>query len=115
MSQQACPVCGRVHGTRKNLGIKATMNESDAFSFILNQLNCADQALQMLNYPDGTTQDQINKFVAASLEYKAIAQYSMRKWWEEVIQKYKLMEKSNGAEVQFDSADLNFFILTSEE
>lgn len=108
-----CPNCGEVHPEmiRRDIGVKSTREEADGFKFTINKLNCARQAISMMVYPKNATQDDINKFVGAAIEYEASAQFLMQKWWEDMIQKYGLLNISGGREVMFDSQSEDFFIL----
>jgi hypothetical protein len=109
--QELCPICGKVHDKRENLGIKADQDEVEDLILIQNRLDVAAQAAQPADVPQGTTPEQVQLFVTAALNVRAGALNLQRKWWNEIIAKYNLPKDKN---VFVDFNTCEFYVLTPQ-
>jgi hypothetical protein len=107
---EICPVCGKVHDIRQNLGVKATPEEVDSVHLINNRINAAIQAAQPSAVQPGVTKEQVQLFVAAALEARAEAEALQSAWWKEIFAKYPALPKDKNVYVDFDTGE--FYILT---
>jgi hypothetical protein len=110
---EVCPLCGKVHDIRQNLGLKATPEEVDSVHLINNRINAAIQAAQPSAVQPGVTKEQVRLFVAAALEARAEAEALQSAWWKEIFAKYPALPRDKNVYVDFDTNE--FYILTSPE
>jgi hypothetical protein len=110
---EVCPVCGKVHDIRQNLGVKATQEEVDSVHLINNRINAAMQAAQPSAVQPGVTKEQVQLFVAAALEARAEAEALQSAWWKEIFAKYSALPRDKNVFVDFDTGE--FYILTPSE
>jgi hypothetical protein len=103
-----CPVCGKTHDRRENLGIKATQTELDSLLLFNMRVNVARQAASPASLPPETTAEQVRVFMKATLDAQAEAMTQQRGWWQEIIAKYNLPKDKN-VFVDFETGD--FYVM----
>jgi hypothetical protein len=110
---ETCPLCGKVHDLRQDLGIKATQEEVDSVHLINNRINAAIQAAQPASVQPGATKEQVQLFVTAALEARAEAEALQSAWWKEIFAKYTELPRDKNVYVDFDTNE--FYILTPHQ
>ena len=113
MSDQVCPKCGKVHQKSIPTGIKMDKEDADDMSLILNKLNCAQQAADIKNIPEGVSQEVVSKFVQATLEVLSNYKWLEEDWWKRAIIKYNL-PKEDLLRISIDTNAMEFVYINHE-
>ncbi|MDR2428951.1 MAG: hypothetical protein LBD62_04010 [Candidatus Margulisbacteria bacterium] len=90
-----CPLCGKAHDIRQDLGIKATRAETDKIILLNNIIASAAQASAPTDLPPQVTQENLERYLAAILNVRAEAMAQVRAWWQNILAKYDLPKDIN--------------------
>ena len=114
-SPEVCPICGKVHDkvVRKDLGVKATQDETESLLLLNNRVQVAAQTARPANLPPGVTPEQVQVFVQAAINARAEALSMQRGWWNEIFAKYPALPKDKNVFVDFDTGE--FYIMVSPD
>ena len=102
-----CPLCGKVHDIRQDLGVKATRAETDKIILLNNIIASATEASAPLNLSPQVTKENLERYLAAILNVRAEAMAQVRVWWQNILAKYDLPKDIN---VFIDYNTCNFYI-----
>jgi hypothetical protein len=102
-----CPLCGKVHDVRQDLGVKATRAEVDKIILLNNIITSAAQASEPVNLAPAVTKENLERYLTAILNIRAEAMAQARAWWQEILTKYDLPKDIN---VFIDYSTCDFYI-----
>ncbi|MDR1324171.1 MAG: hypothetical protein LBK68_07035 [Candidatus Margulisbacteria bacterium] len=102
-----CPLCGKMHDVRQDLGVKATRAEVDKIILLNNIIASAAQASAPVNLAPAVTKENLERYLAAILNIRADAMAQARAWWQDILTKYDLPKDIN---VFIDYNTCDFYI-----
>ena len=114
-NKEVCPICGQVHDrvVRKDLGIRATQDETESLLLLNNRVQTATQVAQPTALPQGVTPEQVQVFVQAAINARAEALSMQRGWWNEIFAKYPALPKDKNVFVDFNTGE--FYLNETEK